>query len=70
MTLPITTPAASANLTQTVTQGADTLIVSTPQTYRGSAVATFGGDTEGAHVSKVTVEGVEFHLRWNYGGYT
>jgi len=58
--VPIATPAASANLTQTVTQGADTLIVSTPQTYRGSAVATFGGDTEGAHVSKVTVEGVNF----------
>ncbi|ENU18594.1 hypothetical protein F994_03000, partial [Acinetobacter bohemicus ANC 3994] len=58
--VPTATPAASANLTQTVTQGADTLIVSTPQTYRGSAVATFGGDTEGAHVSKVTVEGVNF----------
>ncbi|OTG97628.1 hypothetical protein B9T24_05840, partial [Acinetobacter sp. ANC 4654] len=58
--VPTATPAASANLTQTVTQGADTLIVSTPQTYRGSAVATFGGDAEGAHVSKVTVEGVNF----------
>ena len=58
--VPTATSATSVNLTQTVTQGADTLIVSTPQTYRGSAVATFGGDTEGAHVSKVTVEGVNF----------
>ena len=58
--VPTATPAASANLTQTVTQGADTLIVSTPQTYRGSAVATFGGDVDGAHVSKVTIEGVNF----------
>ncbi|WP_205666508.1 type I secretion C-terminal target domain-containing protein [Acinetobacter sp. ANC 4973] len=58
--VPTATPAASANLTQTVTQGADTLIVSTPQTYRGSAVGTFGGDMDGAHVSKVTIEGVNF----------
>ncbi len=34
--------------------------MSTPQTYRGSAVESFGGDVDGAHVSKVTVEGVEF----------
>ena len=50
----------TANLTQTVVQGLETLIISTPQTYRGSAVETFGGDAEGAHVSKVSVEGVEF----------
>ncbi|UJA00814.1 beta strand repeat-containing protein [Acinetobacter johnsonii] len=51
---------STANLTQQITQGADTLDISVPQTYRGSAVETFGGDAEGAHVSKVTIEGIEF----------
>ncbi|WP_216070680.1 S-layer family protein, partial [Acinetobacter sp. 8I-beige] len=51
---------STANLTQQIIQGADTLDISVPQTYRGSAVETFGGDSEGAHVSKVTIEGIEF----------
>ncbi|WP_353143379.1 beta strand repeat-containing protein [Acinetobacter pragensis] len=51
---------STANLTQKIIQGADTLDISVPQTYRGSAVETFGGDAEGAHVSKVTIEGIEF----------
>ena len=51
---------STANLTQQIIQGADTLDISVPQTYRGSAVETFGGDAEGAHVSKVTIEGIEF----------
>ncbi|MNZ01070.1 Poly(beta-D-mannuronate) C5 epimerase 5 [compost metagenome] len=51
---------STANLTQQITQGADTFDISVPQTYRGSAVETFGGDVEGAHVSKVTIEGVNF----------
>ena len=58
--VPNAAPDNTANLTQPKTQGADTLDISVPQTYRGSAVETFGGDAEGAHVSKVTIEGIEF----------
>lgn len=50
----------TANLTHEVTQGADTLFVSQPQTYRGTAVETFGGDLEGAHVSQVNIDGAIF----------
>ncbi|MEG2432595.1 MAG: type I secretion C-terminal target domain-containing protein, partial [Acinetobacter sp.] len=58
--IPVAEVDAVADLTQTIVQGLDTLTVSIPQTYRGSAVETFGGDAEGAHVAKVTVEGVDF----------
>ncbi|MEG2269345.1 MAG: hypothetical protein RSC68_34105, partial [Acinetobacter sp.] len=58
--IPVAEVDAVADLTQTIVQGLDTLTVSIPQTYRGSAVETFGGDAEGAHVAKVTVDGVDF----------
>ncbi|SCC72960.1 beta strand repeat-containing protein, partial [Acinetobacter albensis] len=58
--VPNAAPDNTANLTQPITQGSETLNISIPQTYRGSAVETFGGDVEGAHVSKVTIEGVNF----------
>ncbi|WP_354667313.1 type I secretion C-terminal target domain-containing protein [Acinetobacter johnsonii] len=58
--VPVAATENRANLTQQITQGSETLDISIPQTYRGSAVETFGGDVEGAHVSKVTIEGVNF----------
>ncbi|MEG2433916.1 MAG: hypothetical protein RSB25_19985, partial [Acinetobacter sp.] len=58
--VPTATKNETANLTQTVHQNGVDLVISTPQTYRGSAVESFGGDAEGAHVSKVTIEGVNF----------
>lgn len=58
--IPVASADSTADLTQTITQDGETLVVSVPQTYRGSAVETFGGDVEGAHVSKVTIEGIAF----------
>ncbi|RGD90453.1 type I secretion C-terminal target domain-containing protein [Acinetobacter sp. SWAC57] len=58
--VPVAATDKTANLTQQITQGSETLDISIPQTYRGSAVETFGGDADGAHVSKVTIEGVDF----------
>lgn len=41
--IPVAEVDAVVDLTQTIVQGLDTLTVSIPQTYRGSAVETFGG---------------------------
>ena len=59
-TVPVAADNNTANLTREVIQGTETLTVSQPQTYRGTAVETFGGDLEGAHVSQVTIEGAVF----------
>src|SRR5690606_7204573 len=57
---PVAVDNKTANLTHAVIQGTDTLFISTPQTYRGTAVETFGSDLEGAHVSQVNIEGAIF----------
>src|SRR5690606_13848714 len=58
--IPVAVDNKTANLTREVTQGAEPLTVSQPQTYRGTAVETFGSDLEGAHVSQVNIEGAIF----------
>src|SRR5690606_29026343 len=45
--IPVAVDNKTANLTREVTQGVETLTVSQPQTYRGTAVETFGSDLEG-----------------------
>nr|WP_306779710.1 type I secretion C-terminal target domain-containing protein [Acinetobacter indicus] len=62
--VPVAAADKNVDLTHEVTQvtetGTETLSVSTAQTYRGTAVETFGGDLEGAHVSQVNIEGAVF----------